>query len=258
VRRGFTLLEILLAIGIIALLAAILFPVINGAKVGGQVTAALSNAKQLTEAALLYSVDVDGNSPPSTAYNKKEALRKVWPEILKEYLKSDALLTAPGATPPPSRRYSDRGFLSWGLNADTATNGSGCAGTSPDGVPCEGYRKALSFDSIPSNSALFATTPGGDPEQRYCGHEFEPNNGTRLLEDVAMSPPLVSDKDLVKVLPMLPCTALRPVYARYGSTGQDDGRAVIGLLDGSAKAFTSKQLSSGAAKLVWRLRRVRG
>ncbi len=257
-RRAFTLLEVLLAIGIIALLAAILLPVINGAKVGGQVTAAISNAKQLTEAALLYSADVDGNAPPSTAYNKKEALRKVWPEMLKQYVKSDALLTAPGAAPVPSRRYSDRGYLSWGLNADTAVNSSGCQGVSPDGVPCEGYRKALNLDVLPSNSVLFATTPGGDPEQRYCGHEFEPNNGTRELDDASMSPPLVSDKDLVKVLPMLPCTALRPVYARYGSTGQDDGRAVLGLLDGSAKAFTSKQLSAGTAKLVWRLRRAKG
>jgi prepilin-type N-terminal cleavage/methylation domain-containing protein/prepilin-type processing-associated H-X9-DG protein len=59
IRRAFTLIELLVVIAIIAILAAILFPVFAQAKAAAKKTAAISNAKQIDLASLMYSNDYD-------------------------------------------------------------------------------------------------------------------------------------------------------------------------------------------------------
>jgi prepilin-type N-terminal cleavage/methylation domain-containing protein/prepilin-type processing-associated H-X9-DG protein len=54
-QRAFTLVEILVVIGIIAILIAILLPVISRAREGAQRTACLSNLRSLQHAMVLYS-----------------------------------------------------------------------------------------------------------------------------------------------------------------------------------------------------------
>lgn len=58
-NHAFTLIELLVVIAIIAILAAILFPVFAQAKVAAKKTVALSNAKQMALANLLYMNDND-------------------------------------------------------------------------------------------------------------------------------------------------------------------------------------------------------
>jgi prepilin-type N-terminal cleavage/methylation domain-containing protein len=58
-RRAFTLIELLVVIAIIAILAAILFPVFAQAKMAAKKTVALSNAKQVGTAHLIYMGDFD-------------------------------------------------------------------------------------------------------------------------------------------------------------------------------------------------------
>lgn len=58
--RGFTLIELLVVIGVIAILMAILIPVLNRARELGQRVVCLSNLKQLTYAWILYAEDNDG------------------------------------------------------------------------------------------------------------------------------------------------------------------------------------------------------
>ena len=57
--KAFTLIELLVVIAIIAILAAILFPVFAQAKLAAKKTVALSNAKQLATANLIYQGDYD-------------------------------------------------------------------------------------------------------------------------------------------------------------------------------------------------------
>jgi prepilin-type N-terminal cleavage/methylation domain-containing protein/prepilin-type processing-associated H-X9-DG protein len=66
-RRGFTLIELLVVIAIIAILAAILFPVFAQAKEAAKKTQCLSNLKEITLGAVMYSNDYDDYITP--AYN---------------------------------------------------------------------------------------------------------------------------------------------------------------------------------------------
>jgi prepilin-type N-terminal cleavage/methylation domain-containing protein/prepilin-type processing-associated H-X9-DG protein len=63
IKSGFTLIELLVVIGIIALLAAILFPVFARARDQARKTACLSNLRQIGVAASLYTSDYDGGYP---------------------------------------------------------------------------------------------------------------------------------------------------------------------------------------------------
>jgi prepilin-type N-terminal cleavage/methylation domain-containing protein/prepilin-type processing-associated H-X9-DG protein len=58
--KGFTLIELLVVIAIIALLIALLFPVLRSAKEQGQRAVCLSNLKQLTLAWIAYAEENDG------------------------------------------------------------------------------------------------------------------------------------------------------------------------------------------------------
>src|SRR5437868_15440430 len=58
-RRGFTLIELIVVIAIIAILAAILFPVFAQARESARQTTCLSNQKQLGTGLMMYAQDYD-------------------------------------------------------------------------------------------------------------------------------------------------------------------------------------------------------
>jgi prepilin-type N-terminal cleavage/methylation domain-containing protein/prepilin-type processing-associated H-X9-DG protein len=62
-RRAFTLIELLVVIGIIAILVALLLPVVNGAKRQAQTVKCGSNLRQLTAACLMRANDSKGFMP---------------------------------------------------------------------------------------------------------------------------------------------------------------------------------------------------
>jgi prepilin-type N-terminal cleavage/methylation domain-containing protein/prepilin-type processing-associated H-X9-DG protein len=62
-RRGFTLIEILVVIAIIAILAAILFPVFSRARAKARQANCLSNLRQLGTAIEMYTTDYDERYP---------------------------------------------------------------------------------------------------------------------------------------------------------------------------------------------------
>lgn len=94
-RRAFTLTELLVVLGIIALLAAIAFPVISGVRNRAQTTTCLSNVKQYALAMQAYTQDYDGNYPLiTTAIHAKghaEDTPIEWYDLLLPYMKGKSL-----------------------------------------------------------------------------------------------------------------------------------------------------------------------
>jgi prepilin-type N-terminal cleavage/methylation domain-containing protein len=98
-KHAFTLIELLIVIAIIAILAAILFPVFAQAKEAAKRTADLNNAKQIGLANKLYLADHDDVMPLFYAYNSEppsgQDAHKGTEILLFPYLKSREIFRSP-------------------------------------------------------------------------------------------------------------------------------------------------------------------
>jgi len=92
--RGFTLIELLVVIAIIAILAAILFPVFAQAKRAAKATVALSDAKQMALANLMYSNDYDDSFPIVASYPGGWAVYP-WTYLDQPYMKNWGIMLDP-------------------------------------------------------------------------------------------------------------------------------------------------------------------
>ncbi len=104
---AFTLIELLVVIGIIALLAAILFPVFAAARGKARQAACLSNLRQIGNATQMYASDYDGFFPYARDASDKY-VPEIWagaPQKCRDKLKEMPLLH------PEAQANSDPGAL---------------------------------------------------------------------------------------------------------------------------------------------------
>src|SRR5689334_16347335 len=76
--RAFTLIELLTVIALIAILAAILFPVFGQARSKARQATCQSNLKQMGTAFAMYAADNDGLFPNPGGYLYSETIRSAW------------------------------------------------------------------------------------------------------------------------------------------------------------------------------------
>ncbi len=115
-RRGFTLIELLVVVAIIAVLAAILFPVFAQARERARRTSCLSNCRQLGLAFMQYAQDNDEYFPLTTHSVNADGTDNSWTDTLAAYIKSKQIFrcpsdssaswTTPTGTPARLRRSS--------------------------------------------------------------------------------------------------------------------------------------------------------
>jgi prepilin-type N-terminal cleavage/methylation domain-containing protein/prepilin-type processing-associated H-X9-DG protein len=105
--KAFTLIELLVVVAIIAILAAILFPVFAQAKTAAKKTVDLSNVKQLGTMIMLYASDYDDRFPLTSFPSRGNT----WPLRCQAYIKNWDMFRSPGdnstlwpaaGTQPPS------------------------------------------------------------------------------------------------------------------------------------------------------------
>ena len=117
-HRGFTLVELVVAVAIIGIVAAILLPVFASVRENGRRTACLSNERQVGVAMMLYVAD-NGETFPSG----KTSPCDCWVSQVRPYVRDDALFRC-----PDDRSDLPNGgatlVVSYGMNKDLFTTGS--------------------------------------------------------------------------------------------------------------------------------------
>jgi prepilin-type N-terminal cleavage/methylation domain-containing protein len=113
-RSAFTLVELLVVMAVIAILAAILFPVFAQAREKARQSACLSNEKQIAFALAMYRQDWDGAGPfagwpPGPQWQPNVHLptshyEMEWQVTIQPYLKSTQVLRCPSDTVPFAER----------------------------------------------------------------------------------------------------------------------------------------------------------
>lgn len=95
-KQGFTLVEILVVIAIVALLAGLLFPVFSNARESGRIATCASNLKQIGTAIALYANDNRERYP--LIVNDQNSLNGcTWVDAIYPYAKSTQVFSCPSA-----------------------------------------------------------------------------------------------------------------------------------------------------------------
>ena len=176
-RRGFTLIELLTVISIIAVLAAILFPVFAQSREMARGTVCLSNIKQIGTSVVMYAQDYDEtvvpwrNSPVQTPNGVTPIdvqAASLWTSTLQPYLKSANVLFCPSFLDAATANAMDQADCD-----GDGTAGSGSAGFVPADIYYAHY--GIGFHLIFNGDQC--DTTGGAPYAHFAGSGWTTEGG---------------------------------------------------------------------------------
>ena len=191
-RRGFTLIEILMVIVIIGLLTAILFPVFGRARESARRSSCSSSLKQIGIAYNMYVSDYDERTPSINTFPGSAA--PLWSDRLMPYVGSTALFSGcpaknfPGTWAPNSK--SNLAFAYNNLYNSTSNTIDGQRATPPSGNPNSGTDVGvlLSQFEVPSETVVL-----GDGQGQYMVYG---TNKSTITVDLNAPYPLSLDTTL--------------------------------------------------------------
>jgi prepilin-type N-terminal cleavage/methylation domain-containing protein len=174
-NRGFTLIELLIVIAIIAILAALLLPVLASAKRTAQQAYCVNNLKQLGVADLLYVQDYKVFIQPNVSTYLGPNAQEWLGTMLDNVGDNTNILCCPVASQPAPAgvvtQYGLSGNIGGALQAGTATYcyvRSGLSG---------GSSGATEISASYMANAWLYVKPGANPEGQGEGNGFEGNYG---------------------------------------------------------------------------------
>ncbi len=216
-RGAFTLVELLVVIGIIAVLIAILLPALNAARRQSQSIACLSNLRSIGLAFQLYGNDNRGIILPTFAYDGD--LADIWAIILinGKYLPNPRIIDGGAAAPnqaapssvlicPGAPTEFSRHVSSWMMtNTESPANGAGGAcivyigyGVNGASANISGVKLATyASQYIPMQGIPFTSTPKASPAVLPAVDYFHPWKFVNVNHSTDM--PLVFDGKLFNV-----------------------------------------------------------
>ena len=175
-NQGFTLIELLIVIAIIALLAAMLFPVFARARENARRTSCQSNLKQIGLGLLQYVGDYDDKMPASAyggvAADSNNTTAYKWMDAIFPYVKSEQLFVCPSDSGAeyiynkniPAGQTSQK-YGSYGQNGAYRDTGD-------NQTPPRSAAYLISLSAIPSAAATVWATDTNNREEVNGSYGF--------------------------------------------------------------------------------------